>query len=75
MNTNVLLQKLIEIERSIGVETDSAIRHKVQDAEECLLRMQGQRVDELRTQAAANDSQRFTLLRRLSLGSESRVES
>lgn len=37
MNSSVLLQKLIDIERSIGVETQSTTRRKVLDAQEYLL--------------------------------------
>jgi len=74
VNPNLLLQKLIEIERSIGIETDSTIRHKVLEAEECLLRMQGQRVEQLRAQAATNDSERFSLLRALSQRKASQTE-
>jgi hypothetical protein len=38
MNPSVMLQKLIEIERSIGVETVSTTRRKVLDAQEYVLR-------------------------------------
>jgi hypothetical protein len=40
-----LLQKLITIERSIGSESDSAIRHMVQDAQDCLLQMQKEQAE------------------------------
>jgi hypothetical protein len=36
----VLMQKLIDIEKSIGVETDRTILDKVLDAESCLLQFQ-----------------------------------
>ena len=39
MDTTVLLEKLIDIERFIGVEPDSAIRRKVIDIEDCVLAM------------------------------------
>ena len=38
MNPSVLLQKLIDIERSIGVETESTTRRKVLEAQEYILR-------------------------------------
>lgn len=38
MNSSVLLQKLIEIERSIGVETESTTRRKVLETQEYVLR-------------------------------------
>lgn len=66
LNSDMLLQKLIDLERSIGVETNGALRGKVLDAQECLLRMQGERVQHLRTQVAHNDSHRFALLRTFS---------
>jgi len=37
MNSHVLLAKLIDIERSIGVETETVLRMKVIDAQVCLL--------------------------------------
>lgn len=40
MNLTSLLKKLIEIERSIGVETDAVIRRKVQDVQDDVLQMQ-----------------------------------
>ena len=36
----MLLHKLIDIEKSIGIETDTAILHKIRDAENCLLELQ-----------------------------------
>lgn len=67
MNSSILLQKLIDIERSIGVETDSTVRHKVLDAEDCLLRMQGELLGQLRTSEAIHAQQRFSLLHAFSL--------
>jgi hypothetical protein len=48
MYTSELLEKLFEIERSIGVETPMVLRSKVVDAEECVLRMQKEIADVLR---------------------------
>jgi len=41
MSSTILLEKLIDIERSIGVETESKIRRKVLEAQEYLLRTHG----------------------------------
>ena len=40
MNPSVLLQKLIDIEKSIGVEMESTTRHKVLEAQAYVLNMQ-----------------------------------
>ena len=50
MNINGLLQKLFEIERSIGSETNTAILNQVLDAENCLLEMQREMIESLRNQ-------------------------
>jgi len=50
MNTTVLLQKLIEIERSIGVETNATIRNQVLDLQDYVLEMQKQTLENLRKQ-------------------------
>lgn len=47
MNANMLLDQLLEIERSIGVETNAALRQKVQEAEDSLLRMQKEMAENL----------------------------
>jgi hypothetical protein len=47
MNLTILLKKLIEIERSIGVETDAVIRRKVQDVQDDVLQMQKERASKL----------------------------
>jgi hypothetical protein len=52
MNTTVLLQKLIEIERSIGVETNATIRNQVLDLQDHVLEMQKQTLESLRKQPA-----------------------
>jgi hypothetical protein len=44
---NILLQKLIEIEQSIGVETNMTLRKQVLDAQDCLLQMQKEIVENL----------------------------
>lgn len=63
MKFNILLQQLVEIEQSIGVEPDIAVRQKVLDAQECLLRLQGEYVNRLRTHTENTDTERFALLR------------
>lgn len=66
MNSTILLQKLVEIERSIGVESDSDLRRKVLDAEECLLQMHSELVERLRANEGMTTAQRFSLLREFS---------
>jgi len=63
MNTSVLLRKLIELEHAIGVETESTIRHRVLDAQDCLINLQRQNINHLRACAACVAPQRFSLLR------------
>ncbi len=43
MNNTVLLQKLIAIERSIGMSDNATIRQLVFEAEDCLLEIQRER--------------------------------
>jgi hypothetical protein len=50
MNPTVLLEKLIEIERSIGSETNTTLRNKVLEAQEYVLEMQKETVERLRRQ-------------------------
>lgn len=47
MNLTTLLKKLIEIERSIGVETDAVIRVKMQDVQDYVLQMQKENASRL----------------------------
>ena len=39
INTNALLEKLIDIEQSIGIETDATIRNKVREAQEFVIQL------------------------------------
>ncbi len=64
MNSGVLLRKLIELERAIGVESESTIRHRVLDAEDCLLNLQRAQIDYYRAGSSYELPQRFTMLRR-----------
>jgi hypothetical protein len=49
MWTSELLEKLFDIERSIGVETNATIRNKIIDIEEYVLSMQRERAENLRS--------------------------
>lgn len=49
MRTPELLERLFEIERSIGVEDNETILNKLIDLEECVLLMQRERAEILRT--------------------------
>ncbi|HEY1767873.1 MAG TPA: hypothetical protein VGG26_09470 [Terracidiphilus sp.] len=48
MTVNIVLEKLIEIERSIGVETDTNLRKQVLDAQDYILEIQKEIVEKLR---------------------------
>jgi hypothetical protein len=52
MYTTELLQKLFDIERSIGIETNATIRNKVIEVEEWVLLMQRERAEDFRTVSA-----------------------
>jgi hypothetical protein len=47
MNHRDLLDKLLQIERAIGVESNLAVREMIMNAEECLLKLEKARVEEL----------------------------
>ena len=47
----VLIDKLSEIERSIGAETDQTIRNQVIDAQDCALRVQAEIAEMLRIES------------------------
>jgi hypothetical protein len=59
MNTTVLLAKLIDIERYVGVEPDAEIRRKVIDIEEYVLRMQTESAEGQRHAMVATAGKRF----------------
>jgi hypothetical protein len=48
MRTSQLLEKLFDIERSIGVENDETIRNKIIEVEEDVLFIQRERIEMLR---------------------------
>jgi hypothetical protein len=56
MSPNLILEQLLDIERSIGVETNAIVRKKVQDAEDSLLLLQKETVDNLRKEFRGNES-------------------
>lgn len=51
MNITVLLAKLIEVERSIGVESETMLRNRLYEVEDYALRMQKEMVEHLRQQS------------------------
>jgi hypothetical protein len=58
MNTTVLLEKLIDIERFVGVAPDAELRRKVIDIEEYVLRMQSESAEGLRHAMVASSGRR-----------------
>jgi hypothetical protein len=58
MNTTVLLEKLIDIERFVGVAPDGELRRKVIDIEEYVLRMQSESADGFREAITASPGRR-----------------
>jgi hypothetical protein len=63
MDTTILLEKLIDIERFIGVEPDSVIRRKVIDIEDYILTMHEEAIENLRRAilAAEGDTERLRM--------------
>lgn len=51
MNTLLVLQKLIEIERAIGFESPQTLRLRVFDVEDCVLGIQKKAIDRFCTEA------------------------
>jgi hypothetical protein len=51
MDTGILIGKLLEIERAIGIEDTRALRTRVLDVQECVLRMQKQHIEDLRVRS------------------------
>jgi hypothetical protein len=47
MNFTALLVKLIQIEQAVGVETNAAIRRKMQDVQDDVLQMQKEMASDL----------------------------
>jgi hypothetical protein len=61
MSPNLLLEQLLDIERSIGTETNAIVRRKVQDAEDSLLLLQKETVEYLRKESRASESRHLEL--------------
>jgi hypothetical protein len=51
MDTGLLIGKLLEIERAIGIEDTASLRTRILDVQECVLRMQKQRIEDLRVRS------------------------
>jgi hypothetical protein len=66
MNSTVLLQKLLAIERSVGVATTSELRKLLQDVQDSVLQMQRERVEGFWKEPGRDSKQRFDFLRRAS---------
>jgi hypothetical protein len=49
MNTSILLEKLFDIERSVGVENTFTVRNKIIDAENYVFRMQRDGAENVRS--------------------------
>lgn len=54
MNCCPLLERLMEIERAIGVEDSATVRRMVIAAQECYLKMQKESVESLRPKLGPN---------------------
>ncbi len=66
MDFNVLLQKLIAIERSIGAANDTTVRSLVCDAQDFLLQMQKERAEDFLAVAWRDTLLQADMLRRAS---------
>ncbi len=68
MNQTILLQKLIAIERAIGVASNNTLRDLIYDAEGYILQMQREEVEALAARPEREARQRFHLLREVADG-------
>jgi len=59
VNVTIILRKLIDIEKSIGLETNAMILDKVFDAENCLLQMQSEMIESLHSESRRSVTQRL----------------
>jgi hypothetical protein len=71
-NHTLLLQKLIAIERAIGVTNNNTLRDLVYEAQGDLLEMQREEVEALAARPEREPGQRFQLLREIAGGGFSR---
>lgn len=69
MSSSILLEKLIDIERSIGIDAESTIRRKVLEAQDYLLQTSGVLRDPMQPAADEPTPPRYALLRAFSLKS------
>jgi hypothetical protein len=60
MNTSVLLEKLVQIERSIGIETNNTLRAMVLDAQDCALALQKSLAQHLRAESRRAGKEAFS---------------
>lgn len=63
MNSTVLMQRLIAIERSIGTVGDNELRDLVRDAEDCALEMQSARLEPFCDERDREVKERLRMLR------------
>ena len=66
MNSTILLQKLLAIEQSVGLATNSALRTLLHDAQDYVLQMQRERVEGFWKEPERDTKQRFDFLGRAS---------
>jgi hypothetical protein len=59
MDLGAILGRLNDLELSIGVESNTALRLKVIDAQDCILAMQKAAVEDLRRKSARAAGERF----------------
>jgi hypothetical protein len=71
INHTLLLQKLIAIERAIGVASNNTLRDLVYEAEGHILQMQREEVEALAARPEGDKRQRFQLLHEVAEGGTS----
>ena len=64
METGILIGKLLDIERALGVEDTATLRSRVIEAQECALRMQKQMIEDLRVRSGFSIVRNYTSLKR-----------
>ncbi len=74
MNHTLLLQKLIAIERAIGVASNNTVRDLVYEAEGYLLQMQREEVEALAARPERETRQRFQRLCEVAEGGSSGLD-
>jgi hypothetical protein len=61
MNHRDLLEKLLQIERAIGVETNFTLQKMLLEAQDCLLELEKERVERLQRNVGESDSDQSIL--------------